>query len=152
MSNVLFSFLIPTLRLTLSPVIALRSQRIPSYHLRHRSPQNAHFSTAPMPRSDDSPQLDVRKRKKPKLGKSKSDGFDEVLQLDIDRLRHQTRGEKNDGIEEQPLPALFTEIQLDVLELSSSGDGLALSENHDHVYIVPFSAPGDKVLVKVVKH
>jgi tRNA (uracil-5-)-methyltransferase len=152
MSNVLFSFLIPTLRLTLSPVIALRSQRIPSYHLRHRSPQNAHFSTAPMPRSDDSPQLDVRKRKKLKLGKSKSDGFDKVLQLDIDRLRHQTRGEKNDGIEEQPLPALFTEIQLDVLELSSSGDGLALSENHDHVYIVPFSAPGDKVLVKVVKH
>ena len=88
MSNVLFSLLIPTLRLTLSPVTALRSQRI---HIPQRSPQNAHFSTVPMPRSDDNPQLDVRKRKKPKLGKSKSDGFDEVLQLDIDRLRHQQR-------------------------------------------------------------
>ncbi len=49
-----------------------------------------------------------------------------------------------------PLPERFSEIELDILELSSTGDGLALSPDGDHVYTVPFTVPGDKVLAKVV--
>lgn len=48
------------------------------------------------------------------------------------------------------LPERFSEIELDILELSSTGDGLALSASADHVYTVPFSLPGETVLAKVV--
>ncbi|KAI9703766.1 MAG: tRNA(m5U54)methyltransferase [Candelina mexicana] len=50
------------------------------------------------------------------------------------------------------LPEPFTEIEVTVNELSSTGDGLALSSNSDHVYVVPFTAPGDTVTTKVIKH
>ncbi|KAI9770067.1 MAG: tRNA(m5U54)methyltransferase [Candelina submexicana] len=50
------------------------------------------------------------------------------------------------------LPEPFTEIEVTVNELSSTGDGLALSPNLDHVYVVPFTAPGDIVTTKVIKH
>jgi tRNA (uracil-5-)-methyltransferase len=49
-------------------------------------------------------------------------------------------------------PERFSEIELEIVELSSTGDGLALSPSGDHVYIVPFSIPGDTVLAKVVHH
>ena len=46
----------------------------------------------------------------------------------------------------------FSEVKLDIVELSSTGDGLAPSPSGDYVYIVPFTVPGDKVLAKVVEH
>ncbi len=53
---------------------------------------------------------------------------------------------------EEDLPERFSEIELDVSELSSTGDGLALSPSGSLVYVVPFTIPGDKVLAKVVEH
>jgi tRNA (uracil-5-)-methyltransferase len=50
------------------------------------------------------------------------------------------------------LPAPFSEIDVKVLEISSTGDGLAVAPNSDQIYIVPFTAPGDTVKVKVIKH
>ena len=49
-------------------------------------------------------------------------------------------------------PERFSEIEVEILELSSTGDGLGLSPNSDHVYVVPFTAPGDVVRAKVVNH
>ncbi|MCJ1321616.1 tRNA(m5U54)methyltransferase [Xylographa vitiligo] len=49
-------------------------------------------------------------------------------------------------------PERFTEIEVRISELSSTGDGLGLSENLDHVYVVPFTVPGDVVQVKVVNY
>lgn len=46
----------------------------------------------------------------------------------------------------------YSEIELDVVELSSTGDGLALSSSESIVFIVPFTVPGDRVLAKVVEH
>lgn len=46
----------------------------------------------------------------------------------------------------------FAEIELEISELSSTGDGLALSPSGSLVYVVPFSVPGDRVLAKVVEH
>ncbi|KAJ5086531.1 hypothetical protein NUU61_007838 [Penicillium alfredii] len=103
-------------------------------------------------------QFNGQKRKKAKVERNnKSSGHDEVLQTDIDKLLKKTRPEQNqtNGDNESPPPALpetFTEINVKISELSSTGDGLALSENADHIYVVPFTVPGDTARVKVVKH
>ena len=51
---------------------------------------------------------------------------------------------RNQGL--SPLPR--EELELKVVKLSSTGDGLALSTEGDHAYIVPFSLPGDIILAK----
>lgn len=53
---------------------------------------------------------------------------------------------------EDSLPEPFTEIEVKVVELSSTGDGLALHPSSNQIYVVPFTAPGDIAKVKVVKH
>lgn len=52
----------------------------------------------------------------------------------------------------QDLPEPFTEIEVRVAEISSTGDGLARHGASKQIYVVPFTAPGDLVKVKVVKH
>lgn len=103
--------------------------------------------------------FDGKRNKKAKIEKNnKSSGFDEVLQADIDKLIKLNRPEQDQTASEnasQQRPALpepFTEIEVTVSELSSTGDGLALSEGKDHVYVVPFTVPGDKARVKVIRH
>ena len=98
---------------------------------------------------------DAKRRRKVKdEGSGKPNGFDDVMQIDIDRLIRQNQREANG--ETQPeqvvLPERFSEIEVDISELSSTGDGLGLSHDGRHVYVVPFTVPGDKALVKVVRH
>ncbi|TVY19160.1 tRNA (uracil(54)-C(5))-methyltransferase [Lachnellula arida] len=50
------------------------------------------------------------------------------------------------------LPEPFTEIEVEVIELSSTGDGLARHHSSKHLYVVPFTAPGDVVKAKVIRH
>ncbi len=50
------------------------------------------------------------------------------------------------------LPEPFTEIEVKVVEISSTGDGLALHGSSNQVYVVPFSTPGDIVRAKVVRN
>ncbi|TVY45509.1 tRNA (uracil(54)-C(5))-methyltransferase [Lachnellula subtilissima] len=50
------------------------------------------------------------------------------------------------------LPSPFTEIEVEVIELSSTGDGLARHHSSKHLYVVPFTAPGDVVKAKVIRH
>jgi len=52
----------------------------------------------------------------------------------------------------QSLPEPFTEIDLTISELSSTGDGLAQIPNTSQVAVVPFTAPGDVVTAKIIKH
>lgn len=49
-------------------------------------------------------------------------------------------------------PEKFSEVQVTISELSSTGDGLGLASTLDHVYVVPFTLPGDVVKAKTVKH
>ena len=49
-------------------------------------------------------------------------------------------------------PERFSEIDVKISELSSTGDGLGLSSTLDHVYVVPFTVPGDFVRAKVVTY
>ncbi|KAM0804440.1 tRNA(m5U54)methyltransferase [Usnea florida] len=50
------------------------------------------------------------------------------------------------------LPERFSEVEVKISELSSTGDGLGFSSGSDHVYVVPFAVPGDLVQAKVVNH
>jgi tRNA (uracil-5-)-methyltransferase len=52
----------------------------------------------------------------------------------------------------ESLPAPFTEIDVKVVDISSTGDGLALPSSSEQVYVVPFAVPGDTVRVKVIRH
>ena len=50
------------------------------------------------------------------------------------------------------LPEPFTEIDVKVVEISSTGDGLAVHSSSNQIYVVPFSAPGDNIKAKVIRH
>ena len=61
-----------------------------------------------------------------------------------------TNGENPTEALQYSLPERFTEIEVKISELSSTGDGLGLSSTSDHVYVVPFTVPGDLVQAKII--
>lgn len=50
------------------------------------------------------------------------------------------------------LPEQFTEIEVKVESISSTGDGLAIHSSSKQIYVVPFTSPGDVVKAKVIRH
>ncbi len=83
---------------------------------------------------------------------------EEVLQLDVKALLKTIGSAKNsiDAVGDPDttveLPALYSNLDLTVSELSSTGDGLALSPDSSHVYVIPFTIPGDTVTAKIFRH
>lgn len=79
-----------------------------------------------------------------------SDGSSEdVLLVDIQSLLPKLNiTEDQQG--QQELPREQTEIDITITDLSSTGDGLGVHDNH--IYVVPFSAPGDVVTAKPYHH
>lgn len=63
-----------------------------------------------------------------------------------------TEGQNTEGTKAPTLPEPGTEIDVKVLELSSTGDGLAVQEGSNQIYVVSFVVPGDVVKVKVFRH
>ncbi|KND94463.1 tRNA (uracil(54)-C(5))-methyltransferase [Tolypocladium ophioglossoides CBS 100239] len=102
------------------------------------------------------------KQKKTKRERNITEGSsEEVLQYDILALLESRKsGPGTDAAAEdtipaendEPLPEEGTEIEVDVLELSSTGDGLAMRPGSGQVYVVPFTIPGDTARVKVFRH
>ena len=96
--------------------------------------------------------------------KPANDGSNEqVLLLDVQSLLSSYKKlerpaeilEKENASPSSPVhvpPERFSEIDVKISELSSTGDGLGLSSTLDHVYVVPFTVPGDFVRAKVVTH
>ncbi|KAK8076887.1 hypothetical protein PG996_003057 [Apiospora saccharicola] len=86
----------------------------------------------------------------------KSGSHEEILALDIKALlESQKSGESEDAsaaAEEETLPEQGSHIDVEVVELSSTGDGLAQLPGSKQVYVVPFSVPGDIVKVKAYRH
>lgn len=95
----------------------------------------------------------------------RSEGLpEEVIAFEASDLLRKHRSEANDDAEGtasvvedfsararkriDPVLPVHTEIELEIEELSSTGDGLAYSKEHDHVLIVPFAVPGDRVLAR----
>jgi len=58
-------------------------------------------------------------------------------------VEHSKRKKRGD-----PVLPHHTELELEIEELSSTGDGLAYSKEHKHVIVVPFAVPGDRVLAR----
>ncbi|KAL7892698.1 S-adenosyl-L-methionine-dependent methyltransferase [Trichoderma sp. TUCIM 5745] len=98
------------------------------------------------------------KQKKTKREKNITEGSsEEVLRYDIEALLESRRSETETSPAEaaeaqQDLPAEGTETDVEVLELSSTGDGLAMKPGSNQVYVVPFTVPGDIARVKVFRH
>lgn len=100
-----------------------------------------------------------KKKAKKRERDMKSGSREEVLGLDIDALlasqvpspsADTAGGEAVAG--EETLPEPGTEIEIDVVELSSTGEGLAQQKGYRQVYVVPFVVPGDTIKVKVYRH
>ena len=97
------------------------------------------------------------KKKKSKREKNIKEGSsEEILRLDILSLIESQRAKRGDVAEgeekEQILPEEGSYIDVDILELSSTGDGLGMKDGSDQVYVVPFTVPGDVARVKVFRH
>ena len=78
------------------------------------------------------------------LQKLEPDGSNEEPQngeMDLEGRKYASRSGKSEA---------YGEIELDIQELSSTGDGLAYSPSTSDrfIYVVPFAVPGDKVLAK----
>jgi tRNA (uracil-5-)-methyltransferase len=89
-------------------------------------------------------------RKEKKKKPSKEGGAEEVLDIDIKNFLAANETAVAEAVAETDLPKQFSEIELEITELSSVGDGLAL--HNGRAYVVPFSIPGDRVKAKVVRH
>ncbi|KAI0130901.1 S-adenosyl-L-methionine-dependent methyltransferase [Daldinia grandis] len=105
------------------------------------------------------------KKKRKKTQKSEkgtnTGSAEEVLAIDvqnlIESLKQENGGEIGGGnntseLETENLPEEGSEIEVEVVELSSTGEGLALHKGSKRVYVVPFSVPGDTVKVRVYRH
>ncbi|KAI9772538.1 MAG: tRNA(m5U54)methyltransferase [Geoglossum simile] len=83
----------------------------------------------------------------------KEGSSEEILLVDIKNLLAAQALEDPEGPKlVDNLPEPFTEIDLTITELSSTGDGLAIIPSSSHVCVVPFAVPGDRVTAKVIRH
>ena len=111
----------------------------------------------------------TRGQKRQKLDPEKArwpDGsHDDVLRLEVERLLQRParlwneakgdevlEGQHDAGRVKDEALGDFHEIVLEIEELSSIGEGLARSPNRDHVFVIPFSLPGERVLANVRRH
>ncbi|MCJ1324167.1 tRNA(m5U54)methyltransferase [Thelotrema lepadinum] len=85
---------------------------------------------------------------------------DEVLAQDVRSLLSSSkfleRSEQSgvDQVKETDAPQTpekFAEVEVDILELSSVGDGIGISSNYRDAFVVPFCLPGDTVKAKVIR-
>jgi tRNA (uracil-5-)-methyltransferase len=105
-----------------------------------------------LPKPDKISKGENKKRKRDQVQVEGSN--EEVLDFEVKALLDQQKPSATsdgDATELASFPERFSEIELEIDELSSTGDGLAVSSAGDHVYVVPFSIPGDTVLAKVVQ-
>ena len=100
-----------------------------------------------------------RQKRVPKL----NDGSNEVVLLaDVQSLLSQSKAlrqaesagngtglDDSEEISSYVPPERFTEVEVRISELSSTGDGLGLSSTSDNVYVVPFTLPGDVVQARI---
>ncbi|KAI1506662.1 S-adenosyl-L-methionine-dependent methyltransferase [Biscogniauxia marginata] len=117
----------------------------------------------PFPKQGSGSRTKRNQKKARKRERDMKDGsHEEVLELDIQELHaslnrpeNTTAGEddsKAADAAEEALPEEGSEIEVEVVELSSTGDALALQKGSKRIYVLPFAVPGDVVKVKVYRH
>ncbi|KAF1980827.1 tRNAmethyltransferas-like protein [Aulographum hederae CBS 113979] len=126
-----------------------------------RHPENSQRKRAAQDHGRRGNNKKTKKAQKP----AKEGSHDEVLLYDVQALLKRLslangnpedveveRAPGSNGEPPKSLPEPFTEIDLEVQEISSTGDGLAYNSADGHVYVIPFTAPGDTVTAKVIRH
>ena len=101
-----------------------------------------------------------RKKSRPRQPTRKEGTNDEILSEEVRRMLECAHistlphGGATDGanVASYQPPKRFSEVEVVISELSSTGDGLGLSASKNHVYVVPFTAPGDVVMAKLVRY
>ncbi|TGJ88561.1 hypothetical protein E0Z10_g245 [Xylaria hypoxylon] len=109
-----------------------------------------------------------KKRQQKKMRKRERDmkngSTEEVLSFDLRHLRDsltateaEAEGDESEvatTVAEEYLPVTGSEILLKVVELSSTGDALAVQEGSSskQIYVLSFAVPGDIVKAKVYRH
>lgn len=97
-------------------------------------------------------------KKKQKKAVARPEGtHDEVLHAELRNLSLTSTSTfsspDQQDTEQVKLPEPFTETEVTITTLSSTGDGIGFSSHTGtHPYIVPFSLPGDTVTAKVIRH
>ncbi|KAF4582117.1 tRNA (uracil-5-)-methyltransferase [Ophiocordyceps camponoti-floridani] len=110
-----------------------------------RRPGDGSASPAPGQR----PRQPKRTKRERNMGEGSTD---EVLRYDIQSLLSSSSSLPDSSLAND-LPEPFSEIQVDIVDVSSTGDGLGLrSPDERHVYVVPFTVPGDKANIRVIRH
>ncbi|KAK6384592.1 tRNA(m5U54)methyltransferase [Exophiala oligosperma] len=98
--------------------------------------------------------------KRKKFSRAQIEGTpEEVLTFETQKLLRKAASERvevetNDDSKSSSSftpPEPGTQLELEIVELSSTGDGLAFSPDQKHIYVVPFSVPGDLVLAETVR-
>ncbi len=115
-----------------------------------------------MPGKQNKRGYEVKRQKKGSKSIQVEGSYEEVLWKDVKRLlAAQTVNEKHSQnkapARQSPCPPYvpverFSEVEVEISELSSTGDGLGLSSTLDHVFVVPFTLPGDVVKAKTVSY
>lgn len=105
----------------------------------------------------------AKHQKPPTKWKAVKEGSsEEILLADVKNLLSTREGSpvSRDGDADGPVgekpqyspPERFSEIEVKISELSSTGDGLGLADTLDHVYVVPFTLPGEVIKARVVNY
>ena len=116
---------------------------------RHRQPLALLAASMAQKRGFNEGKRHFKKNKKQKTSTGNDGSNEDVLLADVRRLVKDIKIADSQA-EDKNLPEQHTELELDISELSSTGDGLAQKDGQ--VYVVPFAAPGDTVKAKVYKH
>lgn len=105
-------------------------------------------------------QAKTSKRQKTELPSAKEGSNEEILYYDIrdllsisrtSKIDTGTQTESNDTPPKWSPPERFSEIEVEIVSISSTGDGLGTTSEPNHVYVVPFTAPGDIIRARVVR-
>ncbi|OTB08931.1 hypothetical protein M426DRAFT_70845 [Hypoxylon sp. CI-4A] len=105
-----------------------------------------------MKRENKKNQKKARKRERDMVTGSAEEILGIDIQTLVDSLNLDDEGAAVENEAKESLPEEGSEIEVDVAELASTGEGLALQKGSKRVYVVPFSIPGDTVKVKVYRH
>lgn len=93
-----------------------------------------------------------KRQKTPKPAKPAVEGsHEEILLNEVGQLLKNASLAES-ASEPQSLPKFQEEVEVKVTELSSTGDGLAVDTQRNHVFVVPFTTPGDVVKARVYKN
>lgn len=117
----------------------------------------ASTSTAPVGDVATSKPKPVKQKNKLKKKKKKpveSGGLEDIMFYEVKRLLGTEKVEAAVQADQDYIEKFehLEEVELEVVDISSHGEGLALNHDKDWVVAVPFCVPGERVLAKIYRN